>query len=307
MAQLAGVHQTYMDTTRREDLLDRIADISPDQNYLSTVLGNVPVSQTLHEWTEYYQSRPTSNSTAVEGDDNTFSDLSVPTKKNNIAQIIKEVFAVSETDVVVNKVSPKDAYAREMGWAMRRWKNKLEYAILRGTKASGSSGVAREMDGIRNIVATDGRYTARTSASSFSEQEFRDIMTESWNQTDEFLVDLVLMTGRRKGDVAAFFTTSSPRTIPADDKRLVQALDVIESDYGTMVEVRAHKDMPTTGNGGEVLGIRKNLCKIGYLRRPKHVPNGVTGDSQKGHIVGEATVQVDTARGMVLRSYEATE
>jgi hypothetical protein len=292
-----------MDTTRREDLLDRIADVSPDSNYLSTILGNVGVSQTLHEWTEYYQSRPTSNSTAVEGDDNTFADLTQPDKKNNITQIIKEVFAVSETDITVNKVSPKDAYNREKGWAMRRWKNKLEYAILRGSKTSGSSGVAREMDGIRNTVETDGRFTLRTSGTSFTEQEFRDIMTESWNQTDEFLVDLVLMTGLRKGHVAAFFTTSTPRTISAQDKRLIQALDVIESDYGTVVEVRAHKDMETAGTGGEVLGIRKDLCKIGYLRNPQHVPNGVTGDSQKGHIVGEATVQVDTARGMVLRGY----
>lgn len=305
MAQLAGVNQTYMDTTRREDLLDRIADVSPDSNYLMTILGTVPVSQTLHEWTEYYQGRPASNSKSVEGDENSFSDLTAATRKNNIAQIIKEVFAVSETDVVVNKVSPKDAYAREMGWAMRRFKNKGEYAILLGTKASGSSGVAREMDGIRNIVASDGQFTARASSVSFSEQEFRDIMTDSWNQTDEFLVDLMLMTGQRKGHVAAFFTSSTPRSIPADDKRLVQSLDVIESDYGQLVEVRAHKDMPTTGNGGEVLGIRKDLCKVGYLRNPKHVPNGVTGDSQKGHIVGEMTVQVDSARGMTLRSYAA--
>jgi hypothetical protein len=305
MAQLTGVHQTYMDTTRREDLLDRIADVSPDSNYLSTILGSVPVSQTLHEWTEYYQARETSNAKSVEGDDNVFADLAVPVKKNNIAQIIKEVFAVSETDVVVDKVSPKDAYAREMGWAMRRWKNKLEFAIIRGTKASGSSGVAREMNGIRNIVVADGKYTARASSVSFSEIEFRDIMTESWNQTDEFLLDLILMTGTRKGHVAAFFTTASPRTIPASDKRLVQALDVIETDYGTLVEVRAHKDIPTTGNAGEILGIKKSLCKVGHLRRPRHVPNGVSGDNVKGHIVGEATVQVDSARAMVVRSYAA--
>jgi len=294
-----------MDTTRREDLLDRIADISPDSNYLSTILGNVPVSQTLHEWTEYYESRPSSVSASVEGNENTFSDLTPPTKKNNITQIITEVFAVSETDIVVNKVSPQDAYARELGWAMRRWKNKLEYSILRATKASGSSGSARQMDGIQNIIASDGRYTARTSGTSFSENEFRDLMTESWNQTDEFLVDLMLMTGTRKGHVAAFFTTSSPRTIAATDKRLVQALDVIESDYGTLVEVRAHKDISTAGTGGDVVGIRKNLVKIGYLRKPKHVPNGVTGDNKKGHIVGEATIQVDTARGMVYRKYNA--
>ncbi len=298
MAQLAGTRQTYMDTVRREDLLDRIADISPDSNYLSTILGTVEVSQTLHEWSEVYESRPSSNSKSVEGDENTFSDTTQPTKKSNICQIIKEVFAVSETDITVDKVSPKDAYAQEQGRAMRRWKNKLEYAILRGTKASGSSGVAREMDGIRNIVATDGKFTARASGTSLSEDELRDMVDESWNQTDEYLVDLLLTTGKRKRDLTKFFTSSTPRTIAADDKRLVQALDVIETDYGTMLELRAHKDMASN----EVLLIKKALCKIGYLRNPKHVPNGVNGDNRKGHIVGEATAQVDTARGMVLRN-----
>lgn len=298
MAQLSGTLQTYNDPSRREDLLDRIADVSPDSNYLTTILGVVPVSQTLHEWTEYYISRPSSNSKSVEGDDNTFSDPDVVTRKNNICQIIKEAFAVSETAIEVDKVSPKDAYAREMGWAMRRWKNKMEYAVLRGTKASGSSGVAREMNGVIPEVMTNGRYTVRASGTSLSEQEFRDIMTESWNQTDEFLVDLILTTGTRKQDFSRFFTTSTPKTIPATDKRLVQALDVIESDYGNLVELKAHKDMPTD----TVLGMRKSLTKIGYLRRPRHVPNGVTGDNMKGHIVGEGTVQIESVRPFVYRT-----
>lgn len=299
MAQLAGVSQTYMDPARREDLLDQIQDVSPDANYLTTILGTVPVSQTLHEWTEYFTSRPTDNSgKTVEGDDNSFSDLTQLTRKNNIAQIIKEVFAVSETQVTVDKVSPKDAYAREMGWAMRRWKNKAEYAVLRGTKASGSSGVAREMNGILAEVKANGLYTARNSGTSLSEQEFRDIMADSWGATDEYLVDLILVTGARKQDFGKFFTTSTPKTIAADDKRLVQALNVIESDFGNLVEVRAHKNMES----GSLIAMRKDLIKIGYLRKPKHVPNGVSGDAQKGHIVGELTTQVGSARPFVYRA-----
>jgi hypothetical protein len=298
MAQLAGVRHTYADTVRREDLLDKIMDISPDMNYLTTILSTVDVGQTFHEWSEYFEARPTSNSKTVEGDDNAFTDLAQPTKKNNICQIIKEVFAVSETDVEVRKVSPQDAYAVEQAKAMRRWKNKLEFAVYLGTKASGSSGVAREMDGIRNTIVTDGRFTARASGTSLSIQELRDMVTESWNITDEYLVDLLLTTGKRKGDFAAFFTNSTPRTIEQTDKRLVMALDVIETDYGSMLEIRAHKDTLTN----ECVLLNKSLAHVGYLRKPKHVPNGVTGDNQKGHIVGEATAQVDTARSMVVRN-----
>ncbi len=299
MAQLAGVHQTYMDTTRREDLLDRIVDISPDKNYLSTIVGTVEATQTLHEWDEYYQARPTSNSTSPEGDENSFSDLAAPTKKNNICQIIKEVFAVSRTAIKVNKISPKDAYAREQGYAMRRYKNKEEYAMLRGTKASGSSGVAREMNGIIPIVMSDGLYTARTSGTSLSEDAFRYMMKASWDTTDEQLVDLLLCTGSRKQDFGKFFTTSTPKTIPQTDKRLVQALDVIETDFGSLVEIRAHKDIPSAAATTGILGIRKDLIKKAYLDTPQHVPNGITGDNRKGHIVGELTVQVDTGRSSV--------
>ena len=117
-------------------------------------------------------------------------------------------------------------------------------------------------------------------------------MTTSWNTTDEQLVDLLLTTGTRKTDFGRFFTTSTPKTIAQTDKRLVQALDVIETDYGSLVEIRAHKDMPASS----VLTSRKDLLKKGYLDTPQYVPNGITGDNRKGHIVGELTLQVDTAR-----------
>src|SRR5689334_14162825 len=155
MAQLAGVRQSYQDPVRREDLLDLIADVSPDENPLSTVLGTTSVSNTLHEWAEFYETRPSSNSKSIEGDDNTYADLAQPTRKNNITQIIKEVFAVSETALDVEGIVPMDAYNQEKARAMKRWKRKLEYAVLRGTKASGSSGVAREMDGLISVTIQD--------------------------------------------------------------------------------------------------------------------------------------------------------
>jgi len=298
MAQLTGVQQTYQDKTRKEDLMDKIYDISPDANILTTMLDPVNVDNTFHEWLEYNIARPTSNSITVEGDDNTYSDLTQSSRLNNICQIIKEPFSVSGTIEKVDKAGPKGAYAREMAWAMTRVKNKWEYATLRGTKASGASGVAREMNGLIADVMSNGRATARNSGTSFSLNEFSDINMESWNQTDEYMINMLLMHGFTKTAVGRFFTTSTPRTVDMSDKRLTQALEVIENDFGQLVILKAHKDMPTNA----VLGIRHELCHTGILRPVKHVPNGVTGDNIKGHIVLEATTQVDSARAMVYRS-----
>lgn len=289
----AGVLHTYRETVRREDILDEIQDVSPDANYLTTTLGTVPVSQTLHQWAEFYIARNSSNDKSVEGEDNTFTDLDVATMRNNITQIIKKNFKVSETNIAVDKVSPKDAYAREMANAMKRTKNAMEYAALRGTKASGGSGVAREMDGFIVQTGANGGalYTVRASGTSLTESLFNnDFLYQSWNVTDDYVANLILMNGRVKSDVSKF-TAGNTRYIDAEDKRLVNALAVYESDYGVH-ELRLHKDMTTDG----MLGLRKDMCKIGYLRKPKHVANDITGDNKKGHIVTELLAQANSSK-----------
>lgn len=301
MAQLSGALHTYAETVRREDILDEIKDVSPDANYLTTTLSDVAVSQTLHQWPEYYISRDSSNDKSQEGDDNTFADLDVSTMRSNIAQIVKKTFAVTETEIVVDKVSPKDAYARELGNAMRKLKNSMEFAVVRGTEASGGSGVARETAGfIRMTGANSGAlYTTRASGTSLTETLFNDFVEKSWSVTDEYVADLILMSGSVKRDVSVF-TAGNTRNVEADDKRLVRAISVYESDFG-MHELRAHKDMPaaSTGSGHGMLGLRKELCHVGYLRKPKHKANSITGDNKKGHVVTELLAQADSSRSHV--------
>lgn len=288
---------TYQDTLRREDLMDLIADVSPDANYLTTTLGTSEASQTLHEWSEYYLSRETSITGTIEGDDASFSDLQAHTRKSNVTGIIRNTFAVTETDIAVSKVNPQDAYAREMGYAMRQWKNKHEFAVLRGSYNSGASGVARMMRGIRNEVATNGLASFFASGTSLTEARFNTLELSSYNVTDEYMFDLVLTTGQIKQTISGF-TAGFVKTVNPEDKRLVKSVTVYEGDFG-MHEIRAHKDMPT----GEILGLRKELCKVAYLRRPKHTELSKTGSSKKGMIESESTVEVRSARPMVLVQY----
>jgi hypothetical protein len=178
----------------------------------------------------------------------------------------------------------------------------MEYAVIRGTKASGASGVAREMEGFINaVVSGGGSSSLRPSGTSLTETEFNDLMTLSWDATDSYVADLILVSGGLKRDIS-LFTAGNTREVPADDKRLIRAISVYQSDFG-IHEIRAHKDMPhtstTTGHG--LLLLRKELCKIGYLRYPKHVPNSVTGDSKKGHVVTELTAVAHSARPFVYR------
>src|SRR3990167_7490454 len=145
---------TYQSTTRKEDLLDFIADVSPDDNPLSTLFGTTTASQTNHEWTEDYLSRPTTVNTAVEGSDATFSDLTNPSRRNNIVQTIRTTYQVSDDLRVADVAGMSDMLDYQAAKATRDWKNNLEYAILRAAIASGNSGSARQMAGIQATVTS---------------------------------------------------------------------------------------------------------------------------------------------------------
>ena len=94
--------QTYQDAARREDLIDIIADVSPDANPLSTMLKTTTAKGTYHEWLEDYLSRPTTVSASAEGAQATYSDLTQPSRRGNFTQIITQTFRVSGTERAVS-------------------------------------------------------------------------------------------------------------------------------------------------------------------------------------------------------------
>ena len=66
-----------------------------------------------------------------------------------------------------------------------------EKAAIAGTRASGSSGVARRQDGAIALITTN--KTARASGTSFTETEFNDIIKGIYDGGTDSTVDLVLL------------------------------------------------------------------------------------------------------------------
>lgn len=286
---------TYDETLLREDLSDKIADVSADANPLYTTLARTKATQRTHEWGEIYLTRPTSVTGTIEGDDASFSDLTAATRRANKTGIIRKTYAVTDSEIEADKVSPKDAFAREQAYAMRNWKNSAEWSLLRASMASGASGVARMMQGIREWVNQYGLSSNGLSGVSLSEALFNGLELESWNATDEYVFNQVLVTGTLKQRISGF-TAGNTKNIPADDQRLVNSIDTYEGDFG-MHEIRAHKDMLAK----DILCIRKDLLAVAEFRSPKATELARTGAARKGMIEGEFTLEVKSARPMVLR------
>jgi hypothetical protein len=292
--------QTYQDSARREDLIDLIADVSPDDNPLATMLATTTAKGTYHEWLEDYISRPSSVSAAVEGAAAEYDDLTQPSRRGNFTQVISQTYRVSGTERAVSVAGMGDPMDYQAAKALREWKNKLEYALVRGDDVSGSSGVARQMSGLDSVITT--HYTARASQTTLSETEFNDMVAEVWNDVgNDEVFDLVLVPFGLKRKISTF-TAGSTRYVDATEKKLVRPVMVYESDGG-IHRIMAHKDVRSAASslGATFYGIKENKYRIAYLRKPTRELLAKDGDRDNGQIVGEATLEYLAERSSAKR------
>lgn len=279
---------TYQDVTRREDLLDVLADISPDETPLLTLFGTSTARGTLHEWLNYNVARPTTVSAATEGFDETYADLSVPNRTNNITQIITQSILVSRTERRVNVAAVNDPYAFQKADGLRRLKSKMEYAILNAVKASGASGSARQMNGVDAMITST--VTARNSGTSFSEQELNDMASDGYlTVRADKVFDMVLCTVKIKQAIAGF-SGNSTRYIDASERRLTKDVLVYDSAVGSH-RIMHHRDVNNTAGTVTVYGLREDMHRVAYLDKPFFEELAKTGDADKGHWVTEFTLE----------------
>ncbi len=291
---------TNQDSTRREDLLDILGDVSPDETPLLTLFSvGSPAKNTLHEWTRYNVSRPTSVSADVEGAETTFSDLTQPSRVNNITQIIKQPIQVSRTERRVNVAAMGDPYAFQKADALRQLKMKMEYALLNAVQASGASGVARQMNGVDAFITSV--VTARNSGTSFSETELNDMTADAYTTVrSEKVFDMVLCTVKIKQAIAGF-AGNSTRYIPATDRKLVKDILVYDSAVGSH-RIMHHRDVRNSAGSTTVYGLREDLHAISYLDKPVFEELAKVGDSDRGHWVTEFTHEAHEERADLKRT-----
>jgi hypothetical protein len=215
-----------------------------------------------------------------------------PTRDINYCQIVRRGFDVSDTQDAVDHAGFSSRYSYEASKAMKAWKNDAEYSVLLNSLNCGSATVARTMKGIVNwIVATN---VTNQSGTSLSESNLLDYLARVWNyggSVDEIYVGATL---KRRIDG---FTANSTKNVDTKDRRLINAVDVYESSFAPLVKIFLHRyvneDAVLSGvaNANNIVGIDSSKYAVSYLRKPYIRKLAKTGDSEKGEIVGELTLE----------------
>lgn len=276
---------THMDTTRHEDVNPLITNLDFQSTPFTSSIGESVALNTLHEWQVDNYEAPAHNA-AIESSDAADEDMVQPVRRNNVVQLFRKVVKVSDTEAAIPHYGMNDPFIYQTDKKMTELKRDIEKAAIVGTRASGSSGVARQMDGAIALISTN--KTARTSGTSFTYNEFVNTNLKPIfdNGTDSY-ADLVLMNSYLKL-VADGFNTKVTQNANAEAGVEGFATDVVVTTFGRH-RLALSREVPANG----VLAVDTSKWRKAWLinRQPQMRVLGKTGSSTKGMIEAEATIE----------------
>jgi len=282
MAQTSNF--TYDDPAIREDLLDLITNIDPEEDQLYVGLQKHTATQPYHQWlTDTLAAVGTVAKT--EGFDPSFAARTNPVRKANYTQIISAEFQVTDSERNSNTAGFKDRYTYEMQKAMLEWRRYAEYAIVRGSLVSGTGSTARQMAGVFAQITT---LATNAASVSLSENILNNYLQNSWALGGN--VDTVLVGGALKRRISTF-TNTNTRFVDAASSNVNNTINVYDSDFGR-VEVHKHRYVTVSGDtNNAIIGLQKDKWAVAHLDSPHYQEIPRTGYSSKGMIVGELTLE----------------
>lgn len=275
--------QTYQAIGIREDLIDLIINISPTKTPVLSMTESVRAMSTLHEWQTDSLNTPTSNA-AIEGDDSSATAVTATSRLNNNTQILTKNFIISGTQEIVRKAGR----ASEIGYQVQKLTKELatdiEYAlVINSAVATGASGTARKLKGITGWIATNiASATAnRALTSAILDANLQTIWAAGGDP------DVILSGGAQKIAIAGF--TQNTRWISAEAAKVVNAVDIYQSSFGTLKTVLSH--VMNTSQANTLYELDMSYWRKAWLRPVMLAELSRSGDARKFQIVSELTLE----------------
>ena len=288
MAVPTGTYQTYQAIGNREDLIELITTISPQDTPILSMTDSVKATATLHEWQTDALKAPTAVA-RIEGDDANIKTITPTTRLTNNTQIIDNAFIVSKTQQSVKAAgrSSEEAYQSEK--AMKELANDIEYAyVVNSAAVTGTSAVARQLKGLAGFIVTN--VSSATANRALTSTILDALLKTVWLAGGK--PDTILTGGTQK--IAFTNTTNFPgmtRNITADRTNgYFLAVDVYQGGVGGELKLVTSTIM---GNNldNQIFCLEMSKFRKAWLRPITKTQLGKTGDGDKFQIVAETTLE----------------
>ena len=276
--------------TNREDLIDVVTNISPSETPFLSSLGKVKATAAYHEWSTDSLAAATANA-HIEGQDYSFAVRTTPSRNGNYAQTFRNFAEVTDLERELNPAGIDDMYAYQMAKAMKEQARDMEKALIgTGTGASGASGTARELKGALAWIATNTATGALSGTGTDSpEYIFNTNLQNIWNEGGDPKVTYVDGSGKR---LISGFTASSVKNVMASDKELVNAVDIYQSDFGT-VKIVADRFMIAN----KIFTVTPDLWKLAVVVPTRKIEAAKVASTTRGVVETVATLECRQEKG----------
>lgn len=221
----------------------------------------------------------------------TSGDITRPrTRRSNYMQIFKKPIAVSGSDRAVTTAPDiGDEFDHQATLRVIELARDFEKAIFRSVASGNSigSGTAyRTFDGLRQWLIAINSTIAASSFAANPLDYVNDQLQNSWNAGARDL-DVIAAGPQWKRELSA--TNASKLLIDQADKTAQRVIQYIETDFGTPRLVLTPW-LPDR----HIMGVASARVRPTPLQRRsfQRVDLAKTGDSDKGHVIGEYTVEV---------------
>lgn len=296
MATPASTFLTYAAIGRREDLSDIIYMISPVDTPFMASVPRTKADQTLHEWQTDSLAAAAANA-VLEGDDATTDATTATTRLSNTCQISDKVPRVSGTQEAVNKAGRKSEMSYQVAKRAQELKRDMETILLANTaEAAGNTTNARTLGSIgawidtntsNGASGTDGSLgnTARTDGTqrALTESLLKTVLAAVWTAGGD--PDCIMVGAFNKQTISGF-TGNATRFKTAEDKQLMAAIDLYDSDFGEL-QIIPNRFMRSR----DALILQKDMWGVAYLRPFQLWDLAKTGDTERKQLVVEYTLE----------------
>jgi hypothetical protein len=309
MAQLAGTTDTYDLKGQREDLMNKIFMITPEDTPFMSNIGRNRGSAVRHEWQTDVLAAPDTSNAQIEGDEYVYADRSPTVRVGNLMQISRKPVNISRTLEVVDKAGRQSEVAYQVAKAGKELKKDME-AILLANQASvvGNNSTARKLGGFaawlvtnvsRGASAVAGGYNVGTglvvaytpgTARAFTETILKTVQQAVYTAGGN--PKIIMMAVGQKSVFSSFTGLAQTRLMPtgggASQATIVGAADTYVGDFGTLTTV-----VNRVQQAGTAFLVDTSMVSLTTLRPIKADQPAQTGDALKRMLIVEYTLTVN--------------
>jgi|SRR6056300_509900 len=331
MAQVTNTYESYDAIGNREELADKIYQITPEETPFISMIGRKSVSSVHPEWQTDTLATPVTTNAQPEGDDWSYDAITPTTRVGNYTQIANKTFIISRTQDKTSKAGRKSELAREVAKKGVELRTDMEVQLLSNTASSAGTGdgaTNRVSGGFRAWLTSNDDLGAGGASGGFSGGTVSAATNGTQRAFTKAILDAtILSTYNNGGNPSSMMMSPYVKTVFSgfmDDANvapfryaaekgkknaIIASAEVYLSDFGEIAMI-PNRQMARAGAAvaRNAFLVDPKMVSLGEFDAIKLEKPAKTGDAEKRVLICEYTLCVhnEAAHGVAADLYGLT-